>query len=213
MSKKKVEIRSVGEVPVAGEGRTISGYAVVFGVESRVLWDWDGEFVEVIERGAIDEALINSSDVKALFNHDRDALLARSTNGAGTLKLTLDDHGLRFEFEAPETTTGNDVLELVRRGDLKGCSFAFTAEAENIEYSKNGEERLRRVKKLSGLYDVSVVVDPAYTQTSVDARSFEPQEDPKPAEEEEERKENTMSQELAQLRAALRRENIRVLTF
>lgn len=206
---KKVEIRSVAEAPVAGEGRTISGYAVVFGVESRVLWDWDGEFVEVIERGAIDEALINSSDVKALYNHDRDHLLARSTNGEGTLKLTLDDHGLRFEFEAPETTAGNDVLELVRRGDLKGCSFAFTAEAENIEYSKNGEERLRRVKKLSGLYDVSVVVDPAYTQTSVDARSFEPQEDPKPAEEEE----NTMSQELAQLRAALRREDITILTF
>ena len=176
---KKVEIRSVAEAPVAGEGRTISGYAVVFGVESRVLWDWDGEFVEVIERGAIDEALINSSDVKALYNHDRDHLLARSTNGEGTLKLTLDDRGLRFEFEAPETTAGNDVLELVRRGDLKGCSFAFTAVAENIEYSKNGEERLRRVKKLSGLYDVSVVVDPAYTQTSVDARSFEPQEDPK----------------------------------
>lgn len=209
MTKKKVEIRSVGEVPVAGEGRTISGYAVVFGVESRVLWDWEGDFVEIIERGAIDEALINSSDVKALFNHDRDHLLARSTNGEGTLKLTLDDHGLRFEFEAPETTAGNDVLELVRRGDLKGCSFAFTAEAENIEYSKNGEERLRRVKKLSGLYDVSVVVDPAYAQTSVDARRFEPQEDPKPAEEEE----NTMSQELAQLRAALRREDIRVLTF
>lgn len=206
---KKVEIRSVAEAPVAGEGRTISGYAVVFGVESRVLWDWDGEFVEVIERGAIDEALINSSDVKALYNHDRDHLLARSTNGEGTLKLTLDDRGLRFEFEAPETTAGNDVLELVRRGDLKGCSFAFTAEAENIEYSKNGEERLRRVKKLSGLYDVSVVVDPAYTQTSVDARSFEPQEDPKPAEEEV----NTMSQELAQLRAALRREGIRILTF
>ena len=206
---KKVEIRSVAEAPVAGEGRTISGYAVVFGVESRVLWDWDGEFVEVIERGAIDEALINSSDVKALYNHDRDHLLARSTNGEGTLKLTLDDRGLRFEFEAPETTAGNDVLELVRRGDLKGCSFAFTAEAENIEYSKNGEERLRRVKKLSGLYDVSVVVDPAYTQTSVDARSFEPQGDPKPAEDPK----NTMSQELAQLRAALRREDIRILTF
>ena len=206
---KKVEIRSVAEAPVAGEGRTISGYAVVFGVESRVLWDWDGEFVEVIERGAIDEALINSSDVKALYNHDRDHLLARSTNGEGTLKLTLDDRGLRFEFEAPETTAGNDVLELVRRGDLKGCSFAFTAEAENIEYSKNSEERLRRVKKLSGLYDVSVVVDPAYTQTSVDARSFEPQEDPKPAEGEK----DTMSQELAQLRAALRREDIRILTF
>jgi HK97 family phage prohead protease len=184
---KKIEIRSIAEVPVAGEGRTISGYAIVFGVESRVLWDWDGEFVEIIERGAVDETLINSSDVKALFNHDKSYLLARSVNGEGTLRLSLDDHGLRFEFEAPETTAGNDVLELVRRGDLRGCSFAFTAAAEDIEYSKNGEERLRRVKRINGLYDVSVVVDPAYTQTSVDARSFEPQEDPKPAEEGEKR--------------------------
>lgn len=184
---KKIEIRSIAEVPVAGEGRTISGYAIVFGVESRVLWDWDGEFVEIIERGAVDETLINSSDIKALFNHDKSYLLARSVNGEGTLGLSLDDHGLRFEFEAPETTAGNDVLELVRRGDLRGCSFAFTAAAEDIEYSKNGEERLRRVKRINGLYDVSVVVDPAYTQTSVDARSFEPQEDPKPAEEGEKR--------------------------
>lgn len=184
---KKIEIRSIAEVPVAGEGRTISGYAIVFGVESRVLWDWDGEFVEIIERGAVDETLINSSDVKALFNHDKSYLLARSVNGEGTLRLSLDDHGLRFEFEAPETTAGNDVLELVRRGDLRGCSFAFTAAAEDIEYSKNGEERLRRVKRINGLYDVSVVVDPAYTQTSVDARSFESQEDPKPAEEGEKR--------------------------
>ena len=138
---KKVEIRTFGEAPVAGEGRTISGYAIVFDVESRVLASWDGDFVEIIERGAVDEALIAQSDV-------------------------------RFEFEAPNTSHGNDVLELVKRGDLQGCSFAFTADEENIKYSREGDRRLRRVRKLSGLYDVSVVVDPAYTQTSVDARSF-----------------------------------------
>lgn len=201
---KKIEIRSIAEVPIAGEGRTISGYAIVFGVESRVLWDWDGEFVEIIERSAVDETLINSSDVKALFNHDKSYLLARSVNGEGTLRLSLDDHGLRFEFEAPETTAGNDVLELVRRGDLRGCSFAFTAAAEDIEYSKNGEERLRRVKRINGLYDVSVVVDPAYTQTSVDARSFEQE----PAPEEHADEPQRISPALACLRAALRREQI-----
>ena len=177
---EKIEIRTIGEAPVAGEGRTISGYAIVFDVESRVLASWDGDFVEIIERGAVDDELIAQNDVKALFNHCSNMLLARSVNGNGTLKLAVDDHGLRFEFEAPNTTLGNDVLELVKRGDLQGCSFAFTADEENIKYSREGDRRLRRVRKLSGLYDVSVVVDPAYTQTNVDARSFEQGADPAP---------------------------------
>lgn len=203
---KKVEIRTNASAPVAGEGRTISGYAVVFDVESQVLASWDGDFVETIERGAIDEELIARSDVKALFNHCESMLLARSMNGEGTLKLELDDHGLRFEFEAPNTTLGNDVLELVKRGDLRGCSFAFTAEEENIEYSRKGERRTRRVRKLSGLYDVSVVVNPAYTQTSVDARSFDALSQGEPKNEKRE-----TSAEMAQIQAEMRRREIETL--
>lgn len=167
-----MEIRSFSELPVAAEGRRIEGYAIVWGVESRVLCDWDGEFVEVIERGAVDAELLQRSDVKALYNHSRDYMLARYTNGTGTLQLTVDEHGLRFAFDAPETTWGNDVLELVKRGDLRGCSFAFTA--DDVDYSQRADgTRLRRVRKLNGLYDVSVVVDPAYMQTSVEAREFD----------------------------------------
>lgn len=166
-----MEIRSVSELPVLSEGRHIQGYAIVWGVESRVLCDWDGEFIEVIERGAVDDELLQRSDVKALYNHMRDYLLARCTNGEGTLQLTIDERGLRYDFDAPETTWGNDVLELVKRGDLRGSSFAFTA--DDVAYSQRPDgTRIRRVRKLSGLYDVSVVADPAYTQTSVDARAF-----------------------------------------
>lgn len=172
MDKKKMEIRSMSEQPVLSEGRHIQGYAIVWGVESRVLCDWDGEFVEIIENGAVDNELLQRSDVKALFNHMRDYLLARYTNGEGTLSLTIDERGLRYDFDAPETTWGNDVLELVRRGDLRGSSFAFTA--DDVAYSQRPDgTRVRRVRKLSGLYDVSIVVDPAYTQTSVDARAFD----------------------------------------
>ena len=170
---RTIEIRTTGSAPAAGEGSTISGYAIVWNVESRVLASWDGSFIETIERGAVTDELIAASDVTALFNHERGQLLARSVNGEGTLKLAIDDTGLRFEFEAPNTTLGNDVLELVKRGDLRGCSFAFTANEEDIEYYRRGEQRYRIVRKLSGIYDVSVVVDPAYTQTSVDARSFD----------------------------------------
>ena len=167
-----MEIRSVSELPEVSEARHIRGYAIVWGVESRVLCDWDGEFVEIIERGAVDDALLARSDVKALFNHMRDYLLARYTNGEGTLQLTIDEKGLRYDFDAPATTWGNDVLELVKRGDLRGSSFAFTA--DDVVYSQRADgTRVRRVRKLSGLYDVSIVVDPAYTQTSVDARAFD----------------------------------------
>lgn len=200
---KKIEIRTLASAPQAAEGRTISGYAIVWGVESRVLADWNGEFVEIIERGAVDEELIANSDVKALFNHDRNCLLARSVNGEGTLRLSIDEQGLRFEFEAPETTLGNDVLELVKRGDLRGCSFAFTADEEHIEYLNDGKRKIRTVRKLSGLYDVSVVVDPAYTQTSVEARAFDTVVT--------EGDKQTMSAELAQLRCELRREEIEKL--
>ena len=174
MTQKK-EVRSISEAPVAGEGRRIEGYAIVWEVESRVLADWDGEFVEVIARDAVSDELLANCDVKALFNHNRDDLLARYVNGGGTLSLTRDDHGLKFAFDAPATSAGNDVLELVRRGDLRGCSFAFTTDDAECSMREDGV-RLRRVRKLSGLYDVSIVVDPAYTQTSVDARAFDRQE-------------------------------------
>lgn len=208
MNNKTIEIRTNAIAPVAGEGRTISGYAIVFGVESRVLPSWDGEFVEIIDRSAVSEDLLAQSDVKALFNHVNSMLLARSVNGVGTLRLDIDDHGLRFEFEAPNTSLGSDVLELVRRGDLQGCSFAFTAEESDIEYSRDGDRRLRRVKKLSGLYDVSVVVDPAYTQTSVDARSFEPLP---PSSAQKPSTAELLSPELAELRASARRIELEII--
>lgn len=195
------EIRTINVAPIVVEGRTISGYAIVFDVESRVLPSWDGEFVEVIKSGAVTDELIARSDVKALFNHINNYLLARSVNGNGTLKLSIDQRGLKYEFEAPNTTSGNDVLELVKRGDLKGSSFAFTVNEEDVKYTRHGNIRKRTISALSGLYDVSVVVDPAYTQTSVDARSF-------PADEEQEQKEQRdfePSPELLALRQALRK--------
>lgn len=169
----KLEIRTIATPPSMSEDSTISGYAIVYGVESRVLYDEHGEFVEIIEPGAVTSELLARSDVKALFNHGRDNLLARYVNGEGSLSLVSDEVGLRFSFVAPATSLGRDVAELIKRGDLRGCSFAFWAREEDCEYSlREDGTRLRRVKKLSMLSDVSVVVDPAYTQTSVTARSF-----------------------------------------
>jgi len=172
----KTEIRSFAELPIlkrndeGQETRIIEGYAVVFDSRSEYLG-----FYETIYKGAITEDLIRTSDVVMCFNHDQEKILARSTNGEGTLHLTLDDHGLHFEFEVPNTTVGNDVLELVRRGDIKGCSFAFSIDpedesSEHWERMEDGNMH-RSVFHIAGLYDTSIVIHPAYPDTDVQARA------------------------------------------
>jgi len=162
--KKNKEIRSQNtEVRAAKEGRTISGYALVFDQETDM-----GYYRERIDRQALKEA--NMDDVRALFNHNSDYVLARTASN--TLVLEVDDKGLRYEFEAPNTTAGNDVLEMVRRGDLSGSSFAFFVRGDKWD-EKDRDTPLRTITDISEMLDVGPVTYPAYTQTSVTARSVQ----------------------------------------
>lgn len=142
-------------------GPTISGYAAVFGQESEDL----GGFTEVIEPGAFSEAV--NDDVRALFNHDSNLILGR--NRSGTLALSEDDLGLRYEIEPPSTQYAEDLLVSLRRGDVDQSSFGFLVVDEAWE-TKDGAP-LRRVKKVK-LFDVSPVTFPAYPQTSAEARGM-----------------------------------------
>ena len=157
--------------------RTIEGYAVVFGERSVFLPDWNkGRMVEeVMMPGSITEELIARSDVIANIDHDNSRMVARSINGEGSLHLSLDDHGLKFSYEAPMTNDGEAVLEGVRRGDYRGCSFAYTCDEDTgVHYEKNEKDPralIRYVDEVNGLYDVSVVIHPAYPQTNVDSRA------------------------------------------
>jgi len=150
------------------EGRTVEGYAAVFNSETDLGW-----YTEVIEPGAFDNAL-KESDCRALFNHDANHLLARQSSG--TLELSTDDKGLRYSFESPATGTGNDILEMMDRGDLKESSFAFTVKEQTWEEEKDdaGEWHYRRViKEVEELHDVSPVTYPAYKDTTVAKRSLD----------------------------------------
>ena len=144
--------------------RVITGYAAVFEQWSKPIW-W---FKEQIARGAFDNCDFNNCI--ACYNHDDAALLARFSSG--TLKLDVDEVGLRFEFAVPNTTLGNDVYELVKRGDVSQCSFEFKVESEAWKYAESGDELDERtITAISELWDVSLVTYPAYEGTSVDARS------------------------------------------
>ena len=156
------------------ESRTIEGYAIVFGVESKLLMDWRDVYREVIEPGAIDEARIKTMDIKMTMFHQRTMLLARrKSDGTGTLKLTVDEKGVKYEFEAPHTIDGDKVLELVKRGDLGGSSFTFWSdEKSSVSYTKSSAdgELVRHVNRLDLVTEMTVAADPAYNQTSVNAR-------------------------------------------
>ena len=157
--------------------RTIEGYAVVFNERSLFLPDWNkGRMVEeVMMPGSITEELIAKSDVIANIDHDNRRMVARSINGEGSLHLSLDEHGLKFSYEAPMTNDGEAVLQGVRRGDYRGCSFAYTCDEDTgVHYEKNEKDSralIRYVDEVNGLYDVSVVIHPAYPQTNVDSRA------------------------------------------
>lgn len=181
MSQTNKEIRSLeGEIKMVGDDRIVEGYAVVFNSRSNELWDFgNGSFVEVIERDAITPDLLASSDVKALLYHNRERVLGRSNKGEGSLILKLDDHGLRYRFTAPNTADGDTAVELVKRGDISGSSFAFTVAkgGSRMEEQPDGTI-LRTITKINGLYDITLTPDPAYSDTSVAVREMQEKQEP-----------------------------------
>lgn len=164
----EAERRFFAELPEVRteNSRTIRGYAAVFDKNSVVI---SGSFIEKIERNAFDDVL--NSDFVALFNHDQNQILARNKV---TLRTGVDEKGLWYEFEAPNTTAGNDLLENIRLGNVQKSSFAFTVKEQRWE-PPQGERKvsLRSIKKIDQLFDVSPVTYPAYPDTSVAQRSFE----------------------------------------
>lgn len=183
MSQTNKEIRSLeGEIKMVGDDRIVEGYAVVFNSRSNELWDFgNGSFVEVIERDAITPELLASSDVKALLYHNRERVLGRSNKGEGSLTLELDDHGLKYRFMAPNTPDGDTAVELVKRGDISGSSFAFTVAkgGSRMEEQPDGTI-LRTITKINGLYDITLTPDPAYSDTSVAVREMQEGQEPEP---------------------------------
>lgn len=177
---KKREIRSYSGIGVPhlrevqegqAESRTIEGYAIVFGCESVLLVDWCDAYREIIEPGAVTEQDLAGWDIKMTMWHNRERLLARSNKGEGTLRLSVDERGVKYSFDAPHTADGDTVLELVKRGDLAGSSFTYSTDSDGVRYEKREDGSiLRHVNKISYVYEMTVASDPAYTETSVSAR-------------------------------------------
>ena len=162
--------------------RIVEGYAIVFNQQSRKLYDKASKkvFTEIIDPRAVTKAFLDEQDVKMLYNHSNDMLLARSTFGIGTLSYEIDEYGVKYRFEMPNISVGNDVMELIRRGDVWGCSFAFTYAKDGIRDEKRNGQNYRTVIQMASIDDFSIVVDPAYLGTYVCTREFSaPDDEPK----------------------------------
>ena len=167
------------------QSRVVQGRAIVFGQRSVNLTPWSSTRVvfEVLEPGCLTQELLNRSDVVYNLNHNSNVVnvLGRFRNSEkDTLKLRLAADGVYNECDLPNTNNANDALELIKRGDINGQSFAFEDDYEDTEngvsYERTNETIdgkevwIRHVKRITGLYDVSIVTHPAYEQTNVGTR-------------------------------------------
>lgn len=157
----------------ASKGNQITGYAARYydpadPTTQYELWE---ECYERIMPGAFDSAMSRPDDVRALFNHDPNMILGRST--ANTLTLSVDDKGLKFTVDLPDSPAGQTVAEAIRRGDITGCSFSFDVlKCTWTEDDTNPMKSMayRNITDLR-LYDVGPVTFPAYESTEVDMNS------------------------------------------
>lgn len=166
-----VEFREQTSTEAAAHVGTLHGYALLFD-EATDLRD----FREVVTRTALD-GVIERADVRALFNHDANLVLGRSPQ---TLRLEVDERGLRYEIDLPNTQAGRDVAELTRRGDVKQSSYAFRVDADGFEWDH--QTRTRTIHRFADILDVSPVTYPANPNTEAAMRSaWTPPADPAPA--------------------------------
>lgn len=154
------------QLRAAMDGNTLVGHGAVFGQTARIGGTW-----ERLAPSAFDDVLADpATDVRALINHDPQFLLGRQS--AGTLRLNVDNDGLAFEVDLPDTSYANDLRALVERGDLDGASFGFVPGDDMFDRAPDGRQR-RTHTNVSALVDVSAVTFPAYEGAGVALRSVE----------------------------------------
>lgn len=160
------------QVDVGQEEMVVEGYAVLFNTLSEDL----GGFREVIAPHALDD--VDVDDVKSLIDHDFGYVIGRTK--ADTLALTVDDKGLYFKCELPNTSYAKDIYENIKVGNVNNCSFRYTlpkGDPSAKTWTRENGEYVQTINKIDELIEVSIVTVPAYKDTSVEiaqrAKDFE----------------------------------------
>lgn len=182
MSKKKItsdERRQLHTLPdkrfaVRAEkddkgNRYFVGYAAVFNQRSKLIWDWDRMFYEIVLPTAFDTVLARENlDVPLVMNHIKYESFGRTISG--NLELGTDEVGLWLRCLVPNTTLGNDAYEMVERGDYTDMSFRFSIEDSGSRWYKNNDgELIHEIREILDLLDVTICsLHGAYGETVID---------------------------------------------
>lgn len=167
------------QVDKRADGKSVlTGYGAVFyraddpGTQCELYTD----VYERIMPTAFDSAMREKDDARGLFNHDINLLLGRVSSG--TMRLSVDTVGLRYEIDPPENATGSNVVESVKRGDVTGSSFSFfpyTAKRGKVVWleEKLPDGRMITIREIHDLelVDVGPVTFPAYDSSTASMRA------------------------------------------
>jgi HK97 family phage prohead protease len=192
------EVRATRNDDTTDTNSVIEGYAAKFNSETVIGNYW--QYREVILPGAFDDVL--KDDIRALFNHDPNQILARSVNGKGTLEVFVDATGLKYRYTTPDRSYAKDLQNAIDAGDVSQSSFAFKIK-EQRWIEKEGDMELREIVAFEKLYDVSPVTYPAYADTEVAKRSLDAANEKNPKEENNDTSEVRNEKELSAFEAQI----------
>lgn len=163
----KIERRNINhEFRVSDDAQpTISGYAAIFDSPTDIAGLW----TEEIDPHAFDAVIAANPDCRALFNHDANCVLGRTTSG--TLSLSVDARGLAYTITPPDTQMARDLIVSMKRKDITGSSFGFCCARDQWTDNEDGSVT-RRILEVAELLDCSVVTYPAYDSATSEIRSM-----------------------------------------
>jgi len=172
-----VEVRATKDEETGN--RYLEGRPIVYNKESRILVDWDmdglKEFREMILPGALTKALQREdTNVKATWMHERGKLLG--TSKSGTLQLSEDEEGVKQRLLVPNTALGDEMYELVGRGDITQMSFKFALGSgqDDVEWKESTDGiPLRVIPEIEYFLDTAYVDEGAYSDTEASRRNLE----------------------------------------
>lgn len=148
------------------DGFTLEGYAAVFDEPTRID-SWEGQFDEVIARGAFAKTIDERKPVLQ-FDHGRDVATGSVPIG-NVEELREDRHGLFVRARLHDNDRIEPIRQAIASGAIDGMSFRFRVIRE--EWDDSGDIPLRTIREVE-LYELGPVVFPAYEATTVGVRSL-----------------------------------------
>lgn len=154
----KIETR-VDEKQEGGKKLVLRGYPILFNTEASIYDFWSGEIRETILPTALEGTDLTNVYLLTGHNIEPDKVLGRNNVN---MRMEVDDTGLFFECELPNTQHARDIYNLIESGIIDGMSFGFTCSDEVNEATKT-----RTITHIDELFEITITPFPAYKEASV----------------------------------------------